>query len=90
MTSGDPAHAPEFLIPAFCFLYTAGWIGWAGRKYLQVNAKTANPTMGEIIFDVPTALKIMSSGFAWPYYSYQEFIAGDFVASAEEITVSPR
>ena len=33
-----------------------------GRKYLQVNAKTANPTMGEIIFDVPTALKIMSSG----------------------------
>ena len=90
VTSGDPAHAPEFLIPAFCFLYTAGWIGWAGRKYLQTNAKTANPTMGEIIFDVPTALKIMSSGFLWPVYSYREFIAGDFVASAEEITVSPR
>ena len=68
----------------------AGWIGWAGRKYLQTVAKTKNPAEKEIIIDVPLALKIMFSGYAWPASSWSEFVAGDFVAEQEDITVSPR
>ena len=90
ITSGDWTHAAEFMIPGVMFLYTAGWIGWAGRKYIQTVAKTKNPAEKEIIIDLPLALQIMFSGYLWPVYSWKEFIAGDFVASKSEITVSPR
>ena len=30
IADGRPDHAGEFVIPAFGFLYIAGWIGWAG------------------------------------------------------------
>ena len=78
------------MIPGVGFLYIAGWIGFVGRKYLQTASKTKNPTEKEIIIDVPVALKIMSSGFLWPITAWQEFISGEFVASKNEITVSPR
>jgi photosystem I subunit 3 len=78
------------MIPGVMFLYTAGWIGWAGRKYVQTVAKTKNPTEKEIIVDVPLALTIMISGYLWPVYSWKEFVSGKFVASKSEITVSPR
>jgi photosystem I subunit 3 len=90
IVDGDIKHAPEFVIPGVVFLYTTGWIGWAGRKYLQTVAKTKNPAEKEIIIDVPLALKIMFSGYAWPASSWSEFVAGDFVAEQEDITVSPR
>ena len=90
IVDGDIKHAPEFVIPGIVFLYTTGWIGWAGRKYLQTVAKTKNPAEKEIIIDVPLALKIMFSGYAWPASSWSEFVAGDFVAEQEDITVSPR
>jgi photosystem I subunit 3 len=90
VASGDWKHAPEFMIPGVGFLYIAGWIGFVGRKYLQTASKTKNPTEKEIIIDVPVALKIMSSGFLWPITAWQEFISGEFVASKNEITVSPR
>jgi len=90
IASGDWTHAPEFMIPGVGFLYISGWIGYVGRKYLQTASKTKNPAEKEIIIDVPVALKIMSSGFLWPITAWQEFISGDFVASKDEITVSPR
>jgi photosystem I subunit 3 len=90
ITSGDWKHAAEFMIPGVMFLYTTGWIGWAGRKYIQTVAKTKNPAEKEIIIDVPLALQIMFSGYLWPVYSWKEFIQGDFIASKSEITVSPR
>ena len=31
------------MIPGILFLYTTGWIGWAGRKYIKTVAKTKNP-----------------------------------------------
>ena len=40
IADGRPDHAGEFVIPAFGFLYIAGWIGWAGRSYLQFSKKT--------------------------------------------------
>jgi photosystem I subunit 3 len=90
ITSGDWKHAAEFTIPGIAFLYTTGWIGWAGRKYVQTVAKTKNPAEKEIIVDVPLALQIMASAYLWPVLSWKEFIKGDFVASKDEITVSPR
>jgi photosystem I subunit III len=90
ITSGDWKHAAEFMVPGVMFLYTTGWIGWAGRKYVQTVAKTKNPAEKEIIIDVPLALQIMASGYLWPVYSWKEFVKGDFVASKAEITVSPR
>lgn len=90
IVDGDWKHAGEFMIPGLGFLYTTGWIGWAGRKYVNTVAATSNPTEKEIIIDVPLALKIMLSGYLWPAASWQEFVAGDFVASPDDITVSPR
>lgn len=91
IADGDWNHAAEFMLPGMMFLYTTGWIGWAGRKYLKTVAQTTkNPAEKEIIIDVPLALQIMISGYLWPVYSWREFLKGDFVASKSEITVSPR
>jgi photosystem I subunit 3 len=90
IVDGDFKHAGEFMLPGCLFLYTTGWIGWAGRKYLGTVATSSNPSEKEIIIDVPLALKIMLSGYLWPVASWQEFISGDFIADPDEITVSPR
>ena len=90
ITDGDWNHAAEFVLPGFIFIYITGWIGWAGRKYVQTVSKTPNPAEKEIIVDVPLALQIMASGYLWPVYSWKELLKGDFVASSWEITVSPR
>lgn len=90
ITDGDWNHAAEFMLPGFLFLYITGWIGWAGRKYLQTNAGTKNPAEKEIIIDVPLALKIMISSYLWPVYAWRQFLDGKFVASKSEVTVSPR
>ena len=34
-------------VPGCLFLYTTGWIGWAGRKYLNTVATSSNPTEKE-------------------------------------------
>ena len=90
IADGDWNHAAEFMLPGVMFIYTTGWIGWAGRKYVQTVSKTKNPSEKEIIIDVPLALKIMISSYLWPVTAWQEFLKGDFVASKSEITVSPR
>ena len=90
VVDGNPVHLAEFVFPGIGFLYTAGYIGSAGRKYVKTVAKTKNPAEKEIIIDVPLALTIMLSNYLWPRDAYVEFIKGDFVADADEITVSPR
>ena len=90
ITDGRWDHAVEFVIPGMMFLYISGWIGWAGRSYLNTVGETSNPTEKEIILDVPLALKIMSSGFIWPVSAWQEFSNGNFLVPDSEITVSPR
>ena len=79
ITDGELTHASEFILPGLIFLYTTGWIGWSGRKYLQTVALTKNPTEKEIIIDVPLALSIMFSGYIWPLLSWNEFTSGNFV-----------
>ena len=83
IADGDWAHATEFMLPGMMFLYTTGWIGWSGRKYLQTVALTKNPTEKEIIIDVPLALNIMFSGYLWPLLAWGEFASGNFVTKSD-------
>nr|QYB19045.1 subunit III of photosystem I [Climaconeis cf. scalaris]QYB19108.1 subunit III of photosystem I [Climaconeis cf. scalaris] len=90
IADGRWSHAAEFIIPGLGFIYISGWIGWVGRKYLRVVSNTKNPAESEIIINVPLALKIMTTGYIWPISAWQELISGDLVATAEEVTISPR
>ena len=90
IADGRWTHAAEFIIPGFGFIYTAGWIGWVGRKYVRAVSTTKNPAESEIIINVPLALKIMTTGYIWPISAWQELISGDLIAPKDEITVSPR
>lgn len=90
VVDGRLNHAGEFLIPSILFLYIAGWIGWVGRAYLISVREEKDTEMHEIIIDVPRALKIMLTGFAWPLGALKEFTTGELVAKEEEIPVSPR
>jgi len=90
IVDGSLNHAGEFLIPSILFLYIAGWIGWVGRAYLRAVRNGKDPEMSEIIIDVPRALPLMLTGFAWPLAALKEFATGDLTAKEEEIPVSPR
>ncbi|MBV9386580.1 MAG: Photosystem I reaction center subunit III [Chroococcidiopsidaceae cyanobacterium CP_BM_ER_R8_30] len=92
IVDGRLNHAGDFLIPSILFLYIAGWIGWAGRGYLRATKKAAGGSAEakEIKIDLPLALPIALSGFAWPVAALQEFLSGDLFAKDEEIPVSPR
>ena len=90
IADGRWSHAGEFLLPGVFFLYTAGWIGWAGRSYLQYTKKTDKPNENEIIINVPVAIGMMSSGFLWPLSAWNELVSGDLLVAGDEITVSPR
>ena len=83
-------HAGEFMLPGIGFLYITGWIGWAGRSYLQFSKKTNKPNENEIIINVPVAIGMMSASFLWPVAAWKELIAGDLLVPGDEITVSPR
>nr|NP_045152.1 photosystem I subunit III [Cyanidium caldarium]Q9TLW6.1 RecName: Full=Photosystem I reaction center subunit III; AltName: Full=PSI-F; Flags: Precursor [Cyanidium caldarium]AAF12941.1 unknown [Cyanidium caldarium]WDB00276.1 photosystem I subunit III [Cyanidium caldarium] len=90
ITDGDWQHSGEFFIPSVLFIYIAGWIGWAGKGYLQYSKTLTKPNENEIIIDLPRALKYMFSGFAWPILALKEFKNGSLLASNDEITTSPR
>ena len=77
-------------LPTFGFLYVAGWIGYAGRSYLEVTQTRAKPTQEEIIIDVPLALSIMFKCAGWPASVTAELINGTLTAKKEDITISPR
>jgi photosystem I subunit 3 len=90
IADGRWSHAAEFILPGFGFIYISGWIGWVGRKYIRSVSTTKNPAENEIIINVPLALKIMATGFIWPFSAWQELISGNLVAPKDKITVSPR
>jgi photosystem I subunit 3 len=90
IADGRWSHAGEFIIPGIGFLYTAGYIGWAGRSYLQYSKKTDKPNENEIIINVPVALGMMSASFLWPAAAWKELISGDLLVPGDQVTVSPR
>ena len=90
IADGRPSHAGEFVIPGIGFLYITGWIGWAGRSYLQFSKKTDKPNENEIIINVPVAIGMMSASFLWPFAAWKELVSGDLLVPSDEVTVSPR
>ncbi|HIK13624.1 MAG TPA: Photosystem I reaction center subunit III [Oscillatoriaceae cyanobacterium M33_DOE_052] len=90
ITDGNLAHASEFVIPGILFLYIAGWIGWAGRSYLQAIKKGGNPEEKEIVIDLPLALTCSLGAAIWPLAAFGEAASGAMFAKDNEITVSPR
>jgi photosystem I subunit 3 len=90
IADGRPSHAGEFVIPGIGFLYITGWIGWAGRSYLQFAKKTDKPNESEIIINVPVALSMMTGSFIWPFAAYKELTSGQLLVPSNEITNSPR
>ena len=90
IVDGNTEHLGECAVPGVGFLYVAGWIGYAGRSYVQMNKNTAKPTEGEIIIDVPAALGVMFQAGAWPLLAGLELKNGTLTAPESEITVSPR
>jgi photosystem I subunit 3 len=90
IADGNLAHLSEFVIPGVLFLYIAGWIGWAGRSYLQAAKKSKNPEEMEIVIDVPLAVKCSLGGATWPLLAFGEYSSGKMFAKDDEITVSPR
>ncbi|CEM11000.1 unnamed protein product [Vitrella brassicaformis CCMP3155] len=66
-------HAGEFAAPGLLFLYIAGWIGWAGRSYLNgVQLASSNPESKEIVLDLPFALQVMTRSATWPFQAFDE------------------
>ena len=90
IADGRPSHAGEFVLPAIMFLYITGWIGWAGRSYLQFTKKTDKPNENEIIINVPVAVGMMSASFLWPLAAWKELVSGELLVPGNEVTVSPR
>jgi len=90
IVDGDLNHLGEFVIPGVGFLYIAGWIGYAGRDYVQWSKTQAKPRDNEIIINVPTALGMMFSASTWPLSAVNELRFGTLTAAKEDITVSPR
>lgn len=83
-------HAGDVLIPTFGFIYFAGWIGYAGSKYLQEVAKGAKPVDKEIIIDVPLAWRMLWAGLGWPVAAVAELRNGTLLEDDSKITISPR
>ena len=90
IANGRPSHAGEFVVPGIGFLYIAGYIGWAGRSYLQYTKKTDKPNENEIIINVPVAIGMMSASFLWPLAAWKELVSGELLVPSNEVTVSPR
>lgn len=91
IVDGRFSHAGDFLIPSILFLYITGWIGWAGRSYLQAIQKGKNPEGKEVTIDLPLAInKMFFIGPLWPLAATQEILSGSMFAKDNEITVSPR
>jgi len=83
-------HAGDVLYPTVGFIYFAGWIGYAGTKYVQAIRKEAKPTEKEIIIDVPLAWKLLWAGLAWPVAALAEFRNDTLLEKDSNITISPR
>jgi photosystem I subunit 3 len=92
IVDGRPGHLGDITLPGLLFLYIAGWIGWAGRSYLQTVKKQEGGAseLKEVILDVPLALKCGWLGATWPIGAVKELLSGELTAKDEEVPVGPR
>ena len=78
----------ELTIPALMFIYIAGCIGWAGRKYLIAVRDRKDAAMAEIMIDVKLAIKCILSSAIWPVEAHYEATSDRM--TEPNVTVSPR
>ena len=78
----------ELTIPALMFIYIAGCIGWAGRKYLIVVRDRKDAAMAEIMIDVKLAIRCILTSAIWPVEAHYEATSGRLTVT--NVTVSPR
>merc|ERR1711907_120274 len=79
-------HAGDIFAPTFGFLYFSGWLGHAGRLYLEAT-KDKNK---EIIIDVSLAAACFGKALGWPVSVSSELKNGTLLEKDSNITVSPR
>ncbi|MCY7275268.1 MAG: Photosystem I reaction center subunit III [Phormidesmis sp. CAN_BIN44] len=90
IVDGRLNHAGEFIIPGVLFLYLAGWLGWAGRNYLQTVHKDGINEYKEIQIDVPVAIQSFIAALFWPLTFVKQIFTGELQEDDSKITVSPR
>ncbi len=90
ITDGRLSHAGEIIIPSVLFLYLAGWLGWAGRTYLNIVRFRENPEYKEIQIDVPLAIQCFATALIWPLTALKEIVSGEIQQPDDKIPVSPR
>lgn len=91
IVDGRVGHLGDITTPGLLFLYIAGWIGWAGRSYLQSVKKMEGAAESkEVIIDVPKALQCFWVGATWPIGAVKELLSGELTAKDEEVPISPR
>ena len=78
----------ELTVPAMMFIYIAGCIGWAGRKYLIIVRERKDAAMAEIILDVKLAIRCILTSAVWPVEAHYEATSGRLTVT--NVTVSPR
>jgi photosystem I subunit 3 len=90
IVDGRLNHLGEFTIPGLLFLYLAGWLGWAGRNYLNKVRYSSNPEYREIMIDVPLAIQCFASALLWPAQAVKEILTGEIQEDDDKVPVSPR
>ncbi|MEM9771551.1 MAG: Photosystem I reaction center subunit III [Cyanobacteria bacterium P01_D01_bin.73] len=90
IVDGNLKHLSEFVFPGLMFLYTAGFIGWSGRSYLQKIKSEKNVEELEIVINLPLAFRCALSALAWPVLAFRQTVNGRMAAGEHEVTVSPR
>ena len=90
IADGRLDHAGEFIIPGLLFLYLAGWLGWAGRNYLNTVRFSDTPEYKEIMVDVPLAIQAFAGALLWPLQAVKEILSGEIQEPDTKVPVSPR
>lgn len=90
IADGRLDHAGEFIIPGLLFLYLAGWLGWAGRNYLNKVRFSDTPEYKEIMIDVPLAVQCFLGALLWPLQAIKEITTGEIQEPDTKVPVSFR
>ncbi len=88
IVDGRINHAGDILIPAICFVYITGIIGWSGRSYLIASRKEKNAWDNEIHIDFQLARKCVIQAAAWPALADKEWRRGTLLEEDKNIPLN--
>lgn len=92
IVDGRPGHAGEFFVPGVIFLFITGYIGWAGRRFLQYLDDYEHffdfvKFTAEIIINVPIVFSIVTESFSWPSQAWKELVNGELLVPNENFFI---